>query len=356
MTRMLPCAFTFLVLILASNSNAQDAPVPAPHKPIAPKAAAPANTVAFEKPYVGQRSMIGGPWLLDPNMKSTLYLRNSMETASLKTTPILYLSNGTKITLPSVQLGPSATATVSLGDALAKQGIAPYANLRGYVELTYTSAYDPLCATIVNVDLIHSVIFSYGFAPRTPAAITLAARRISIPNPNAAVQQRLDGLWWKHTPTVDGFITVSNLTDQSIDSQLTISGNAGSTAGSYHFSVAPHNTKTIDVVELRAATATEGGAQLDYVGPANGLLVNGGLQDIVSGYSAAMAFRPHPSQKAVTSPAPAAWRTITELGLMAGAPDPMMLFPSTTTFTAFFTYSQHFLHFCVPDSRALLGE
>ena len=321
-----------LGLILAPGLWSQtptvdDGPVLAPHEPTGPKVGS--SWIASET--AEQRSIVGGPWMLDPNMKSTIYLRNGMETDSLATTPVLYLSNGKKIVLPTVNLAPTATATVSIGDALRKQGIAPYANLKGYVELDYLSPFDPLCATVTSVDTVHSVIFTYGFRPTAPATITQKARGLQ-PQSHDPVAQRVDGVWWKHDAAMSGFVSLSNTTDQQVPASLKVTGTDGSVLGAYPVLLAPRVTNVLDLAELRAPSASAGGVELDYTAPPESILVSGGLEDIVTGYSAAMAFRPNLSSAPDATPKTT---TFTELGLMTGAPDPMMLFPAATEFTPF---------------------
>ena len=259
----LSLAAILLMPNLSYDSFAQDnSLVLAPHKPIAPRRAPSVvkNIVAT------QRSIVGGPWMLDPNMKSTLYLRNSIETDNLVVTPVLYLSNGKKVVLSAVNLEPAGIATVSIGDALLKQGIAPYANLKGYVEIVYTSSYDPLCATIVNVDTVHSVIFTYGFRPTANVPMTQKAMRIPEVSDPQNSTHRIDGVWWKQSPAVSGFVSLSNVTDQNLSAQLTISGPGGSALGTYPVSLAPHATQVVDLIELRSASTSAGGAQVVYDG------------------------------------------------------------------------------------------
>ena len=72
--------------ITASLSSAQqtdDPPVPAPHKFVAPKLPQPKQ---WHSPAV-KRSMVGGLWMMDPNYRSVLNLRNDVETSSLTVTP-----------------------------------------------------------------------------------------------------------------------------------------------------------------------------------------------------------------------------------------------------------------------------
>jgi len=72
--------------ITASLSSAQqtdDSPMPAPHKFVAPKLPQPKQ---WHSPTV-KRSMVGGLWMMDPNYRSVLNLRNDVETSSLTVTP-----------------------------------------------------------------------------------------------------------------------------------------------------------------------------------------------------------------------------------------------------------------------------
>jgi hypothetical protein len=53
---------------------------------------------AIHETVVGRRVSL---WMTNPNMKASLYLKNGLKTDSVAVTPILYLSNGTR--LPGVK-------------------------------------------------------------------------------------------------------------------------------------------------------------------------------------------------------------------------------------------------------------
>jgi hypothetical protein len=57
----------------------------------------------------------------------------------------------------------SARDAIDGWTALSSQGIASWARLTGYVELEYVWPWNALCASVENVDVAHSVIFSSGF-------------------------------------------------------------------------------------------------------------------------------------------------------------------------------------------------
>ena len=148
-------AVTFVLLALPCL--AQQPRVLAPHKPVAPRLPQPKT---WHKPAAPQ-SLIGGLWMIDSNLKSSVYLKNDLKTSPLSVTPILWLSNGVKYSLPVVNLDPSGTAILDINQSLAAQGVAPYATLMGYVEFDYQWPWPALCATIRNIDPVHSVIFTY---------------------------------------------------------------------------------------------------------------------------------------------------------------------------------------------------
>ena len=145
-----PLAIALSVLALTLSVSGQQAKVLAPHRPIAPR-------LPDDPPKSGPlRSMVAGLWMIDANFKSTIYIKNDVEIAPVTVTPILYLSNGKKVTLKNVTLEPSGTATISVNDGLNTNGISPRATLSGYVEIQYKWPWDPLCATVNSaIKMLH---------------------------------------------------------------------------------------------------------------------------------------------------------------------------------------------------------
>jgi hypothetical protein len=89
--------------------------VHAPHEPVEPLLAQPKS---WHKPAVAQ-SLIGGLWMIDPNLKATITITNDLVVSPLTVTPVLWLSNGAKYTLPPVNLPSSGTAIVDINQSLA---------------------------------------------------------------------------------------------------------------------------------------------------------------------------------------------------------------------------------------------
>jgi Quinohemoprotein amine dehydrogenase, alpha subunit domain III len=263
--------------------------------------------------------------MTDAYTKSSVYVRSDVETASITVTPILYLSNGVKLTLSAITLKPAGTAVININDGLAAQGIAPYATLSGYIELQYSWPWDALCATVSSVDATHSVIFTFGLNP--PAASHVGGQGAQAPASPTTGPQVLEGTWWKEEAGVTGFVALSNTTEQALPATVQVSDANANPLGTYTLTVSPHGTKRVDLQELAPVTSSLGGLRVTFNGTPDALIVNGSLEDLSKGYSAGMPFGMSPATSAKSATV-----SYAELGLMTGAADPMMHFPVGTVF------------------------
>jgi hypothetical protein len=268
--------------------------------------------------------MVGGLWITDANFKSTIFLKNNVETDPLDVTPILYLSNGHKYTLHGVHLEPAGVAVISINQALADQGIASWATLTGYVEIQYTWPWNAICVSIEDVDVVHSVIFSFGLRSSVVGADSTSLRASTAPS------QVFEGMWWKQENNVTGFVALSNTSSEQIHASIQTEDDQSRIVGEHAVTVSPKGTKLVNLTELQQIGSKAGGVRVAYIGAESALLVNGGLEDRSVGYSAAIPFSPAAPQAKNASP-----MRYAELGLMTGAADPMMLFPVETVFTPY---------------------
>src|SRR5436190_14293942 len=96
-------------LFVAPFCVAQQSKVPAPHRSVPPKV-----EKRIPLPNAVPGSIVVGPWMVDANFKSTIYLNNLVQTSAVSVTPVLYLSNGTNFTLKPVEWhrreSPSSTS------------------------------------------------------------------------------------------------------------------------------------------------------------------------------------------------------------------------------------------------------
>jgi hypothetical protein len=176
-----------------------------------------------------------------------------------------------------------------------------------------------LCATVVNTDLAHGLIFSYGLQ----LASTAAAQPVA-----SAARQTLEGLWWKQEANVNAFAAFVNPRSEAISANLTVSDAVGNTVSKTSVTVSPHGTKILDIAGLPQAAGSSGGLRVQYDGSPSDLLVSGGLRDDATGYSANIGFAPPPVPAAQTTTV-----SYAALGLMTGAADPMLSFPVGRVFT-----------------------
>ena len=311
------------------KTSAQKPKILAPHKRVAPRLP---RHREWDKPAVSQ-SLVGGYWMTDANFRSDLQLGNGVKTDSITVTPILHLSNGVQYTLAPVTLEPSGTAVVNINRALADQGIATYATLAGYIEVEYQWPWAAICATVRDVDTVHSLIFTSGLQPPPAPAAAPSSEGVS-PSP-----QVLEGMWWKQESDVTGFLALSNITAKPIAVSVQVTDADNNNLGKHDLTVTPHGTKTVNLTELLGAATSVGGVLLTQDGPDGGLVVNGGLEDEAVGYSAhlpVLPLKPVPSPGSTASaPAQTQETAYAELGLMAGAADPMMNFPAGTVFAPY---------------------
>jgi hypothetical protein len=260
--------------------------------------------------------------MVDANLKSSIYIKNSVKLAPVTVTPVLYLSNGKRLQLTNVNLEPSGTAVVNINKALADSDIAPWATLEGYVEIDYQWPWDALCVTVRSVDVAHSVIFTQNLLPVSRAAT----------KPESTAEARtLEGMWWKHEPGVRGFVALSNPTEDPVSAQVQILDDRANVLGTHSLTISPHGTRTVDLVEMQSAPSTEGGIRVTYEGSEHGLLVVGGLEDLDTGFSASLPLHLPPQLSEKPS-----MLTYAAVGFMTGEADPMMRFPAGTAFTPYF--------------------
>ena len=277
--RIIHAAIIALAICLVTFAAAAQQPkILAPHDPIAPKMSKPTPLA----PAVAG-SMVGGPWMVDANFKSTIYLKNVVETAPITVTPVLHLSNAAKYVLPAVTLQPGGTDFLDIGAGLQSLGIASYATLSGYVELQYQWPWVPLCAFIRDVDVAHSMIFTFGIqAPGSVSATQQSASQVT------------EGLWWKQEPNVTGFLTLTNISAQPITALVQVSDDHAAVLGTQTVTVSPQGMKTLNLQELQTAPTNQGGLRIIYAGQQGTLLINGGLKTLVSATQRISTSRPIP--------------------------------------------------------------
>ncbi|HLK03908.1 MAG TPA: hypothetical protein VKT53_05665 [Candidatus Acidoferrum sp.] len=265
-----------------------------------------------------------------PHMKASLYLKNDLEVGELSVTPIIYLSNGVRYALEPVVLDASGTAVVDINQGLARQGVAPYAELYGYVEIEYQWPWDAVCATVRNVDTANSLIFIYNLEHASAVVRTDQAASSELEN-----LPSYEGMWWKQEKNVAGFVALANVTDQAINASVRITDKQENDLAASRISIGPHATKMVKLPEIQSASGTTGGLYISHDGKSTALAISGGLADEAVGYSARLPILASSGSLHVAESQPPVESTVSELGLMTGVADPMMAFPAGTAFTPY---------------------
>lgn len=217
---------------------------------------------------------------------------------------------------------PAGTAVIDINSALEQLGIASWASLSGYVEVRYTWPWDALCATVRNIDAVHSEQFNFGLMP------SMASHVHGHAEPRTATA--FEGLWWKQEPNVTGFVAVSNFMDAPRTATIEVTDGQANPIAEHSVTISAHGTKLVGLEELKTAATADGGLRVSWMGKPTDLIVNGGLEDQSAGYSANIPFT-----SLVPDSTMAVSRRYAEIGLMTGIADPMMRFPAGTTFTPY---------------------
>lgn len=138
-------------------------------------------------------------------------------------------------------------------------------------------------------------------------------------------RQVLQGLWWRLDENGNGYLALTNNATTNIAVELTLQSGKRE-----NITVPAQQTRFIKAWHpFKNTSGRYGALDIEYTGSADAISVNAGTYDDERGFSAGMAFyrlsRIHPLSKTST-------RTFVAPGMMVGAPDPMMMFPSGTNF------------------------
>ncbi len=260
---------------------------------------------------------------MDNGFVSTIHLKNTLVVGPLTVTPILFMADGTEYDLAPVRLVTTGSDDLRVGDALAiaPPAIAAHLSDYGSAELRYQYT---------------SPGHLQAFTEISHAALSLTYTVPFEGPPDAAADtETVEGVWWRHTPDVHGFVALANTTAAPVPVSLRTTGSLGTAPVPLAASIPAHATEMFDLnsltLDLPQGENGAGGLRVQYQGKPGAIVAAGGLVGEGLGYSANIPFWPHePAGKS-----PAAPMTYASVGLMVGQPDPMMGFPATLSFTPY---------------------
>lgn len=271
------------------------------------------------------QSLEGGLWRLDSSYQSTVVITNVLITKPLTATPVLYMEDGTRYTLPARVIAPASAISIDVEQALeaAPPAIKPHVSSFGMAGVEYGGPWaGAVLASVTNVDEIRRISF---FTHMRTNSEQVRKNTVDLP-------RRVRGIWWKQTNGAIGTIYISNTAPHAIPATLNVFNGAGAQTSSQSLNIAPHSTLSIPLSELNGGIAKsgQGGFDVEYIGARHALSVNAAAEDDVQGFSAELPVfevdaRPKPTEKEMLSYAIP--------GLMVGQQEPAMLFPSGTAFS-----------------------
>ncbi len=267
----------------------------------------------FPTPLAEQR-LAGGYWRIDHTFQPSLIITNVLQNIELPVTPLLYAADGTEYQLPQVTLAPAGVASVDIRAALsvAPNEIKAHFSDYGSAAVKYVWHWSGAATALVeNRDAMRSLNFN--FELNTPMLMQ-----------HGASQTVQEGLWWKEDSGVKGFLALVNVAPRPVSVQVRVLSDFGAFESERTIHLQTNETRNLDL--LGDANGSSGGIRVAYQGTERDVVVAGGLENPQEGYSAQMPFvtassKPKPANIGLSS-----------VGLMLGAPDPMMKFPAGTQF------------------------
>jgi hypothetical protein len=272
-----------------------------------------------------------GLWRTDGGFQSTIRLRNSLVVAEVDAYVTLYMADGTAYSLAPVHLEKSAVATIRVNDALAQMppAIADRATTYGSATMTYRYSFQgAVYASMSLLDPIRSLQYNYSFTFPMEAARAINQGTVT---PGDKERTVLEGLWWKFRPASGGFVALANPSTADLAVQLLATDSSGAVGFSLSVTVPSLATKLIALRDVLGPIASNlGGLQIEYQADMDSIIVSAGLEDDTRGYSANL-----PLTMAAMSASAGTLQRYASVGIMTGAPDPMMNFPKKLIFSPY---------------------
>ncbi|MGO9096908.1 MAG: Ig domain-containing protein [Bryobacteraceae bacterium] len=263
-------------------------------------------------------------WRADGEFRSTIRLSNQLLVSAMDVQVTLYMADGTAYGLPAVRLAEGAVSTVDITDALgrAPASIRPRISDFGSAAVSYT--YDWQGAVYASMSMLN-LAQSLEYTP----PCTFSPSGASAAN-SASGPQVLQGLWWKHLGSLDGFVALANTTGQP----LAVSVLAAGSQPAASLVLPPHGTSLSRLPELLpqspSTAAAAGGLDISYTGRPGDLQVAGGLEEPAQGFSLDM-----PIVRQTAAQGIPAQQRYAAAGVMVGQQQADLNFPAGVSFSPF---------------------
>ena len=268
-------------------------------------------------------TIASGLWRTDGGFVAKIRMKNALVVAPLEVVPVLYMADGTEYRLPPISVPVAGVAVININEAMAHAPPSVLTHLSTFGSASLTYRYPSgghLIATIGLQDNSRSLALVSPFTEST-----------AMQEHPVSTTTTWEGVWWKHDADVQGFLALTNRTDQEAQADIRLVSAGGVVAQPRTIKLDRHSIYMFSLEETTdglGAQGRAGGIRVDYRGVPDTIAVVGGLLNGKEGYSANIPFlRKMGSQTGTVS--------LGSAGLMVGKPDPMMRFPQETRFAPY---------------------
>ncbi len=290
------------------------------------------NLAAAQKPVLRRphhdpgtaQEAAGGLWRTDRDFDALLHIKNILLKQPLDVTPVIYTADGTEVDLPKVTLPAAGVASLNIGRMLRNAALGAHLSSYGTASVRYNWSWAAVLATIQNTDEMESITFHSTLSTN----ITQLRDPASTPSTHT-----LKGMWWAPHTAPAGFIALSNVTSQSLTTQLSLTNAASQAIASRAVTISPRATTLLAFQDLLSSVTdadATGTLLVTYTGVSGSIAASMGIENRTVGYSTSPKL-----SEVSASEDPAGPVELVAPGVMVGAPDPAMLFPATTVFSPY---------------------
>ncbi len=217
-------------------------------------------------------------WRTDATFRSTIRLKNSLDTAPIDATVTLYMADGTPYVLPAIHLAKAAVDTVEVNQALAQAPETVQSHLSRFGSASVKYRYDWQGVVLASMSILDTAR-SLEYMPSFTWPEVLATVAKGAPPP-----QSYEALWWRYGDSSAGFVALANATEASVGVEVSVSGLQEPAGTS--LVLGPHATVMLDLKTFFAGDPGRvGGLHIAYNGVRGAIQVVGGLEDATKGFS-----------------------------------------------------------------------
>ncbi len=272
---------TLCVTALMSLASVPLAPIPSPAAMTAAEGSDPRIRPKESKPINlpqhhddGPQTLAASYYSIEGNLDSTLMVSNQGP-HQFEIRPALFSPTGQRFDGPPQMLEATTPYAFNIGEWVAMAGPSFQ---RGSLPVSYTGMDMELGGVVQIVDASQSLSFD--------EELTNPAKRFA--------SSRLEGVWWLPSRRAEMAVVVTNTGGTFLTASLNLTGNEPTRNHTTAFSLSPHETRVLDVVELTGKQGDVipkfGGVSINHEGSPGALIARGLIHEETTGFSSVIDF------------------------------------------------------------------